>query len=149
MAFTYNGGANPSIDYVRLLISDTNPLKPIFSDSEIISFANITAGVWQSSMFYSGTVGQATLPATPVNYLRTAALALDSLANNKARLSAVTSLLDVKIDPSKAADQLRKGAQEYRQVDDDSMAFVIIEQCNTDWSFKQRFWSQWQRTASM
>ncbi len=149
MAFSYQFGANPPIDYPRLLISDTQDTNHIFEDSEILMAANIAAGVWQSSMYYSGPAGQATLPTTPANYLRTAALLLDSIAANKARLSSITQLLDVKLSPEKAAESLRAQAKQYRDVDDDSMAFVIIEQCNTDWSFVQRFWNQWQRVASM
>jgi len=148
MSFSYQFGANPPIDYVRLLISDTQDTNHIFEDSEILTFAAITSGVWQSSMFYSGTAGATTLPSVPVNYLRTAALALDSIASNKARLSSITQLLDVKLSPEKAAESLREQAKQYREVDVDSMAFVIIEQCNTDWSFIERFWRQWQRVAS-
>lgn len=148
MSFSYSFGANPPIDYVRALISDTQLVNAIFQDEEITIFANITSGVWQSGMFYSGLTGQPTLPSTPVNYLRTAALALDSLAANKARLASIKQLLDVKLDSSDAAIQLRATAQEYRQVDDDSMAFVIIEQCQNEWSFVDRFWKQWQRNAA-
>ncbi len=146
--FTYNLGANPPIDFVRLLISDTQPVNHIFEDEEIQSFAKITSQVWQSSMFYSGTDGVGTLPSSPVNYLRTAALALDSLAANKARLASIKQLLDVKLDSSDAAIQLRATAEEYRKVDDDSMAFVIIEQCNDYASFVDRFWKQWQRISA-
>lgn len=148
MSFSYNFGANPPIDYIRLLISDTQDLNHVFEDEEINSFAAITSGVWQSSMQYSGTLGVATLPTSPVNYLRTAALALDSLAANKARLASIKQLLDVKLDSSDAAIQLRATAQEYRQVDDDSMAFVIIEQVQNEWSFVDRFWKQWQRQSA-
>jgi len=149
MSFTYQFGANPPIDYVRLLISDTQSVNHIFEDEEIVSFANITSLVWQSSMQYSGFSGVATLPTSPVNYLRTAALALDSIAANKARLASIKQLLDVRLDSSDAAIQLRATAAEYRQVDDDNMAFVIIEQCSNEWTFRDRFWAQWQRTASV
>lgn len=149
MSFSYNYGANPPIDYPRLLISDTQALNHIFEDSEITMAANITSNVWQSSMFYSNVGGLTTLPTTPVNYLRTAALLLDSVAANKSRLASIKQLLDVKLDSSDAAIQLRLTAQEYRQVDDDSMAFAIIEQVHDSWSFRDRFWAQWQRTASM
>lgn len=149
MSFSYNLGANPPIDYVRLLISDTQSVNHVFEDEEITSAANITAGVWQSSMQYSGVSGVATLPTTPVNYLRTAAILLDALAANKARLASIKQLLDVKLDSSDASIQLRATAQEYRNVDDDSMAFVIIEQCTNEWTFRDRFWAQWQRTASV
>ena len=155
MSFSYQLGANPPIDYPRLLISDTQQFAPdgitpiyIFEDQEITSFANIVSNVWQSSMFWSGPSGVQTLPSNPVNYLRIAALALDSLAANKSRLASIKQMLDVKLDASDAAIQLRTQAQEYREIDDDSMAFVIIEQCPTYWSFVDRFWKQWQRVAA-
>ena len=147
--FTYNFGANPNIDYPRLLISDTDSANPIFQDSEIIAFGNIVAMTWQSSMFWTPPSGQATLPTSPTNYLRIAALALDSLAANSSRLAGVIQLLDVKLSVDKAAAALRDQADQYRKVDDESGAFVIIEQVTTDWSFRDRFWSQWARTASM
>jgi len=149
MSFSYNYGANPPIDYVRLLISDTQATNHVFEDQEIQSFAAITAGVWQSSMQYSGTLGVATLPTSPVNYLRTAALALDSLAANSSRLGGVIQILDVKLSVDKSAIALREQAAQYRQVDDDNMAFVIIEQVPTDWAFRDRFWAQVQRTTSI
>ncbi len=149
MSFSYGFGSNPPIDYVRLLISDTVDLNHVFEDQEIQSFAAITAGVWQSSMQYSGTLGVATLPTSPVNYLRTAALALDSLAANSSRLGGVIQILDVKLSVDKSAIALRDQAAQYRQVDDDNMAFVIIEQVQNEWSFRDRFWAQVQRTSSV
>lgn len=147
MSFTYIPGT--PIYFVRLLISDTQNVNHVFEDDEITTFMTLTSQVWQSSMFWSGFQGSTTLPSTPVNYLRAAALALDSLAANKSRLASIKQLLDVKLDSSDAAIQLRLTAQEYRNVDDDSMAFVIFEQVHNDWSFRDRFWSQWQRSASM
>ncbi len=149
MSFSYGFGSNPPIDYVRLLISDTVDLNHVFEDQEIQSFAAITAGVWQSSMQYSGTLGVATLPTSPVNYLRTAALALDSLAANSSRLGGVIQILDVKLSVDKSAIALRDQAAQYRQVDDDNMAFVIIEQVQNEWSFRDRFWANVQRTSSV
>jgi hypothetical protein len=149
MSFSYQFGANPQIDYVRLLIPDTDSTNPIFQDSEILAFANLTTLVWQSSMFWSGPQGVATLPSPPTNYLRAAALALDSLAGNSARLAAVIQLLDVKLSADKAAVQLRAQATEYRTVDDESGAFAIIEQVPNEWAFRDRFWSQVQRTSAL
>ncbi len=149
MSFSYALGANPPIDYVRLLISDTQSLNHIFEDEEITTFANITSGVWQSGMFYSGVGGVGTLPTSPVNYLRTAALALDSIAANKSRLASIKQILDVKLDSSDAAIQIRATAAEYRQIDEESIAFVIIEQCQNEWSFRDRFWKQWQRQTGV
>lgn len=150
MSFSYTAGANPTIDYIRLLISDTKDTAAephIFEDSEILSFIAISSNVWQSSQQFSGLGGTATLPSNPVNYLRAAALALDSLASNNARLANVMQILDVRLSANLAAQQLRTQAKEYRLIDDESMAFVIIEQCNNEWSFIDRFWRQWQRQA--
>ncbi len=145
--FSYSFDSNPLVAYVRLLISDTvntdaNPA--IFSDTEITAFYAIQQSQFQSSMFFSGPAGR-NLPLSPVSYLRVAALALDSLASNKSRLSSITQLLDVHLSPDKAANALRAQAAEYRAVDDDAGAFSIIEQVTTGWAFEQRFWSQIQR----
>jgi hypothetical protein len=145
--FTYDFSTNPSVAYVRLLIADTvntDAQPAIFSDSEINAFYVIQMSQFQSSMFFSGPAGR-NLPSMPLSYLRVAALALDSLASNKARLSSITKLLDVSLSPEKAAAALRTQAQEYRTVDDESGAFVIIEQCSTQWAFVDRYWAQVQR----
>jgi hypothetical protein len=144
MAFSYQFGANPQIDYPRLLISDTQETNHIFEDSEILMAYNIQASFFQSSMFYSPPAGQ-TVPLSPVSYLRIAALLLDSLAANKSRLSSITQLLDVHLSPNVAAKSLRDQAQAYRDTDDNSGAFVIIEQCSTTWSFQDRYFNQVQR----
>lgn len=148
MSFTYDLTSNPTVAYVRLLISDTvdnPPTQPaIFSDEEITAFYRIQQAQFQSSMFFSGPAGR-NLPASPVSYLRVAALALDSIAANKSRLASITQLLDVHLSPNVAAKALRDQAAAYRETDDNSGAFAIIEQCTTGWSFRDRFWSQIQR----
>lgn len=148
MSFTYDFATAPLISYVRLLIPDTDSSNPIFQDDEIQAFYFIQSQQYQSSMRYSGPAGQ-NLPSSPVSYLRVAALALGTLAGNSARLSSVIGLLDVKLDPSKAAEMLRAQAAEYRTIDDDAGAFMIIEQCTTSWGFLDRYWSQVQRQSSM
>ena len=148
--FSYQEGANPPIDWPRGLTGDTVELNPngtrayIYSDQEINMFTAIQANTTQSSQFYSPPVAN-TLPMTPVSYMRVAALMLDGIASDKARLSSVQQLLDVKLSPKEAAIQLRAQAAEYRSIDDNSGAFFIIEQCNTTWAFRDRFWSQVQR----
>ncbi len=143
--FTYDFATDPLIANVRLLISDTaEPF--IFSDEEIQAFYNIVASQYQSSMFFSGPAYR-TLPQQPVSYVRVAALALDSLASNAARLASVTKLLDVSLAPDKAAISLRDQAKAYREMDDDAGAFAIVEQVTTGWSFVDRFWSQVQRQS--
>jgi hypothetical protein len=146
MSFSYQFGNNPQIDYVRLLISDTQELNHIFEDSEISMAYSIQGAQFQSSMFFSPPAGR-NLPSSPVSYLRVAALLLDSLASNKARLSSITQLLDVHLAPSVAAKALRDQAQAYRDTDDNSGAFMVIEQCPTTWAFQDRFWNQWQRQS--
>lgn len=144
MSFSYTFGANPAVDYPRLLISDTVEDGHIFEDQEINAATLIQANVFQSAQFYSGVQG-AYLPSTPVSYLRIAALLLDSLASNRARLANVVQILDVKLDPSKASEALRDQAKNYREIDDDSGAIMIIEQVNDIFSFRDRFWKQVQR----
>lgn len=140
MAFSYSFDTNPQVAYVRLLIADTDPGCPIFQDDEITAAYAIQGNAWQSSQFYSPPNG-AYASGPPVSYRRVAALLLDALASNKARLSSITQLLDVKLDPSKAATALREIAQGYRD-EDDNGAFVIIEQCNNDWALRDRWWKQ-------
>jgi hypothetical protein len=146
VTFTYDVTINPAIFYVRLLIADTDPEKPIFGDDEIQGAFTIQASVYQSSQFYSrGATGRSTLASSPVSYLRVAALLLDAIAANKARLSSITQLLDVKLSPDKAAASLREQADRLRSVEDDSGAFAIIEQCPTSWTFLDRFYKTIQR----
>ena len=142
--FTYNYGANPPIDYPRLLISDTVEANHIFEDSEITMAYSIETGTFQSSMFYSYPSGNS-LPTQPIPYRRIAALLLDSIAANKSRLASVMALLDVKLAPEKAAQELRAQAKALRDTDDNDGAFFIIEQVHDVFSFRQRFWSQVQR----
>ena len=146
MAFSYQFGANPQIDYPRLLISDTQDVGHIYEDSEITMAYNIQAAQFQSSQFFSPPAGR-NLPASPVSYLRVAALLLDALAANKSRLGSITQLLDVHLSPSVAAKSLRDQAAAYRQTDDDAGAFALIEQCSTTWAFQDRYWNQIQRQS--
>lgn len=152
--YTYDFDSAPQISYVRLLVPDTSflpnvsPPQMIFSDQEINAFFQIQRlSGFQSSMFFSGAQGRF-LPNQPVSYYRVAALALDTLANNKAKLGGVLRLLDVTLQRIKdVSDALRDGAKSYRDLDDDSGALMIIEQTNTDWSFRDRWTKQYQRQA--
>jgi hypothetical protein len=144
MSFSYDFTNNASVAYIRLLISDTQASQAIFSDEEIAAFYVIQQSQFQSGMYYSGSAG-VNLPSVPVSYLRVAALALGTMASSNAKLSSVVQLLDVKLDPSKAAQMLRDQAQEYRDIDDNAGAICIIEQVNNSWSFADRWWRQFQR----
>jgi hypothetical protein len=143
--YSYGYGANPAIDYPRLLISDT-AAPFVFADEEITAVTNIQALNFQSSMRWTAPAGQ-NLPSSPVSYLRIAAMLLDALAANKSRLSTIQQLLDVRLSGADSAIQLRTTAAEYRAVDDDAGAFAIIEQCSTEWAFRDRFWAQVQRQS--
>jgi len=151
MSFSYNFATAPLIANVRLLISDTinnPPSQPaIFQDEEITALYNIQQSTWQTSMFFSWPAGQ-TLPSNPVSTLRVAALALDALASNQARLASVLRILDVTLNPALASKALRDQANEFRTIEDNAGAFAIIEQCPTSWAFQDRFWKQVQRQAS-
>jgi hypothetical protein len=114
VTFSYDFDLYPLVSYVRLLVGDTNPQQPIFGDDEITA-----AGAIQAAL--SVTSG-------PVSYLRIAAMLLDALAANKSRL-ATTKLLDAERDPIASSKALREQAAHYRDVDDISVALVVIGQC--------------------
>ncbi len=153
--YTYNPEDPGPNDYVRFLIPDTEfipdvaPPRMIFSDQEIdMMFQIQQSSAFQSAQFFSGAQGR-TLPSLPVSYYRVAAIGLDTLANNKAKLAGVLQLLDVKLQDSKSLSQaLRDGAQAYRDLDDNSGSFVIIEQVQTDWAWRDRWIKQWMRQAN-
>lgn len=155
VSFSYGGGSNPAIDYPRLLVSDTQQFAPdgvtrlyVFEDSEITAGMTINSLFWQSSQFFSDVGGNITFPTTPSQYLRTAAMLLNSLAANNARLAAIKQILDVRVDATDAAVQMRATAQMYLDMDDNSGAFAIIEMVNDDFSFRDRFWKQVQRQTA-
>lgn len=143
MSFSYNAGSNPTIDYPRMLIGDTVDANHIFEDSEILSAYAIQQATVSSSMAYTFPGGKA-LPSSPVSYLRVAAILLKSLASNRSRIM-VSKLLDVNITPAQTAKALRDQANDWLDQEDNAGAFAVIEQCNTGWSFIERFVAQIQR----
>lgn len=153
MAFTYNYGANPPIDYPRLLIMDTQQFLPdgvtrgyVFEDSEILAATQIEISVFQSGQFYSGFGGLTQQQnSSVVPWRRIAATLLDALAANKARLASIVELLDVKLNPAAACKALQEQAAALREADDNSGAFAIIEQVNNQFAFRDRFWKTIQR----
>lgn len=148
--FSYDFTSNPLIANIRLLIPDTvntDAQPAVFSDTEITAFYNIQQSQFQSSMFFSWPAGR-NLPSQPVSYLRVAALALDTLANNSAQLGIITKLLDVSLSPKDAAQALAARADSLRKTDDESGAFIIVEQVNSVWAFIDRYWKQVQRQTA-
>ena len=120
----------------------------IFEDSEIVAFTRIVGNVYQSSMTYNFPL-TLQVPASPVSYIRIAAYMLNSLAANTARLSGILQILDVKLSMKDATAALQKQADAWLTLDDDTGAFVIIEQCqqNDDAGFANRFWAEVQRNS--
>jgi hypothetical protein len=152
--YSYSGGANPVPDFPRLLVADTGPTF-VFSDQEISAMISIVQGQFQSGMFFDaaggppggGTLG-AYLPSQPIPYYRVAGMLLSSLAANKARLSSVVKLLDVTLSADKAAKALMDQAKAYFDADDNSGAFMIIEQVNDSFSFRDRYWKSFLRQGA-
>lgn len=160
--FTYDGGANFPNDQLRQLVADTQEFGPdgvtpayIFSDQELTSAVGISTYSFQSAMFFNalggppgGGVLGAPLPSLPVPLFRTAAILMNALAANSSRLASVTQILDVKLNPGLAAKALRDGAQAYLDLDDNSGAFIIAEQCSDSFSFVDRWFKQYQRQSA-
>jgi len=146
MSFTYDFNTAPAIAYVRLLVADTDATHPIFEDDEINAFLYLSSSqaIYASSMAApTGNVGP--VPVQVYSYYRAAAVALDSLASNKSRLSSVTQLLDVKLSPALAAKALHAQADAYRELDDNMGHFAIAEQVNTSFQARERVWKQFLR----
>lgn len=149
--FTYNYGANPPIDYPRMLISDTVETQDgqrvyAFEDSEILAMTQIELSTYQSSQYYNAPLGN-TLPSNPpMPWRRIAASLLDSLAANQARIILITKVLDVTLNP-RAASEMRAQAAALREVDDNAGAIMIIEQVNNVFSFRDRYFKSVQRQS--
>lgn len=152
--FTYDFVNSPQVSNVRLLVADTDYTAPIFQDEEIVAAMSIVQAQFQSGQFFStpsGALGAGAqgvnLPSTPIPYYRVAAVLLYAIAGNKSRLASVIKLLDVSLDPAKAAKALQDQAAAWIKLDEESGAFAIIEQVNDQFSFRDRFWRQWQRQS--
>jgi hypothetical protein len=142
--FTYDFVSNPQLSQVRMLIADTDITHPIYDDDEITNalYLESSQGLFVSGQSVPIAVSYA--PAVPIVYsvYRSAALLLDALASNKSRLAAINSLLDVKLSPEKAAQELRATAKEYRDVEANNGSFAIAEMVNDQFSARERIWKQ-------
>lgn len=153
--FTYQGGANPAIDYPRMLVADTvqfgqDGTTPVFAfwDEEIQAATRIELSVWQSGMFWSGPQGVTPLTNSMVMpWRRIAATLIDALASNQARIALISQQLDTKLNPGAVKDMMAQAAA-LREADDNSGAFVLIEQVNDSWSFVDRYWKTVQRQSA-
>ncbi len=136
MAFTYDFTTAPDLSTVRLLVSDTDATKPIFQDVEIQAAMNVE----NSQSVIVGLTGF--YPAIPVkqlvSYRRCAALLLRALASNKARLSAIQGLLDVKLNAAQASKALNDLADQYIADEASSGYFAISEMVVNAFSMRER-----------
>ena len=137
MSFSYNSGTNLQIDAPRMMIGDTDSTHAIFQDEEILMAYQIDQAICVNpvAVLAIQTFGN-------VSFRRAAAVLLDALAANKARLSAALQVLDIRIDASKAAQELRKTAQAYRDTEMNSGISGIAEQYNTEFAGRERIWKQ-------
>lgn len=118
MSFTYNFTAALNLSRVRLLVADTVDSGHIWEDVEI----NVALDMESSACLMTGGT-----PVSPAVYspYRAAALLLDALAANKARLASVVKLLDVDLDAARAARELRATAKQYRETEESAGNFAI------------------------
>jgi hypothetical protein len=144
MSFTYNPGAGDPISRVRLLVADTDAANPVFSDDEV----NLALSMECSQAIFISAqaipTGVNVAPPVPqvFSYWRSAAMLLDTLAANKSRLAAINELLDVRLSPEKAAQELRATAKEYRERENNAGHFAIAEMVNDIFSARERVWKQ-------
>ena len=137
MSFTYDIANAPQISIPRLLVADTDATHPIFQDDEILAAYTV------DSIAVFPPVGQGiAISYGNVSYRRAAAVLLDVLAANKARLASALEVLDIKLDASKASKELRATAQQLRDTEADSGAFAIAEMVNTSFAARERTWKQ-------
>jgi hypothetical protein len=146
MSFTYNFNTNLPLSQVRLLIMDTDSSQPIFDDDEITQFLQMKS----SQSLYQSPQAVATgisvpAPVQVYSIYGAAALALMSMASNKAYLSSITKLLDVSLDPSKSQAALKAMAQSYLDMDDNLGHFAIAEMVQDQFSARERVYKQFLR----
>ena len=145
MAFTYDPTQLTPFTIVRLLIPDTDSTKPIYNDAEINIFLFATSS---QSLYVSGqaAVNGAQLQNPPVPQVYSpyfaAALALDSIASNKARLAAISQILDVKLGHDAAAAALHTQAEAYRDTERNGGHFAIAEMVVDAFTTRERVYKQ-------
>lgn len=144
MAFTYD--VTTQIGQVRLLVADTDSTHAIFQDEEVQAALNLETLI----VFIPITANV----ATPLTYntpsiRRSAATLLDVLAANKARLASAMKVLDIDIDSTKAAKELRETATQLREVEANMGHFGIVEMVPNIFAARERWYKQILRLQSM
>ncbi len=143
MSFTYSPPAPTLVNLVRLQVADTDSTHPVFQDEEITMAASLETGGYMAAS--SSSSGSVISTINNASARRVAACMLDALAANKARLSAALEVLDIKIDPSKAAQALQKQAAYLREVESESGFFAIAETVYDPFTWRSRVWNEWLR----
>lgn len=144
MAFTYDVSTDRG--KVRLLVSDTDAGNYVWEDAEVDA---VIAMQLASTLYVSAqlqALASQSQPGVSIGSLyRAAALLLDSLAANRARLSSVKKLLDVELSPVEAAKTLRETAKNYREIADESGEFAIAEMISDPFGARERMTKQIER----
>lgn len=134
MSFTYDWQTAPVQAQLRLMVGDTDASQPIFTDDEINGAlaANNSQNIMRTSGYF---------PAVPQVFSmgRAAALLLNSLSSVKARLL-VLKVLDVDIDGTRAAAQLKALGQSYIDQEVSSGYFAVSEMVQDSFSMRERLW---------
>lgn len=141
MSFNYD--PTTQLGQIRLLVADTDYTHPIFQDEEVQAAMAIESS---QNLYISGMASpngaRGPVGVNVTSTLRSAAVLLDALASNKARLSGVIELLDVKLSFKDAAIQLHVQAENYRTVEANQGHFAIAEQIFDQFGARERTWKQ-------
>lgn len=142
--FTYDFNTAPQLSQVRMMIADTDITHPIFDDDEVNNalYLESSQGLFVSGQAVPTAVSYA--PSIPIVYSvrRAAALLLDCIASNKAKLAALSELLDVHLQPEKAAQELRAQAKALRDTEANMGNFAIAEMGDGAFWERERIYKQ-------
>lgn len=141
-SFTYNFSTDLILSQVRLLIPDTSaPF--IYSDQEIQQFINLESsqGLYVSAQAMPSAAGTSYVPLV-YSVRRSAAMALDVIANRLTRLAGVVQILDVKLQLNVAAAQAKADAKDLRDQEARLGSFAIAELVYDQFSARERAYAQ-------
>lgn len=128
MSFTYNFTSQPLLSQVRMLIPDTVEANHLFEDEEVNQAIYLESS---QGLYYSGQAvpggNPVQSPAQVYSVRRAAALLVDSIAGNWAKLAIIEQMLDVKLNGERASAALREHAKSLRDTEAMSGAFAIAE----------------------
>lgn len=125
-----------------MLIPDT--VTPgIFSDEEVNQaiFIESSQGLYTSSQFVSGGLG-VQCPVQVYSIRRAAALLVDVLAGNTARLAVIEQMLDIRINGPASAKALGDRADSLRKTEAMSGAYAIAEWVVDNFTAQERVYKQ-------